>query len=165
MGGLSLTSGLSFQSYIVAQSAVAGTTYTGGTGEIVLQTVRIPPMLPNDSLLVLAKFSHPGGSGNNKSLRVRFGAVGAGTGGTQIYVTTQTTNLSSVILVTINNRGTTASQLGSNNVSGGVGSAGAALSTAAIETSVGSDVILTGSLANGSDSITLEFYSVILLRQ
>lgn len=165
MGGLSLTSGLSFQSYIVAQSAVAGTTYTGSTGEIALQSIRMPPMLPNDSILVLAKFSHPGGSGSNKSMRVRFGAAGAGTGGTQLYVTTQTANLSSVIFVTINNRGSTASQIGGNNVSGGIGSAGAALSTSTIETSVSSDVILTGSLASGADSITLEFYSVILLRQ
>lgn len=145
---------------LLASSAVP-VSHTGDTSETVLATVPIPAGLMglNGALRINSLWSTPGGSGNNKTCRIRLGGISGGT----VFAIANTTNLS--IFDTnriVHNRNSASSQsLRATNSSGGATSAAAA--TLSVDTSVAVDLVFTASLANSGESITLEEYMVELI--
>jgi hypothetical protein len=165
-GGIYMMSdGVSTWSAVGAQmlgrSAVAASV-TGTTTETALATVTVPAgaMGPNGGIEIRSVWSFTN-SANNKTLRVRHGGVA----GTQFLTLIQTTNASYSDVRRIRNRASAASQIGSMaaGASGGLGTNSAALVTGANDSSTALDVVLTGQLALGSETLTLESYEVWLL--
>lgn len=148
------------KSRILASSAV-GVTHTGDTNETVLATVTIPAgiMGLNGALRITATWSTPGGSGNNKIIRVRLGGIS----GSGFMATTITTALSyeeaSRIL---KNRNSATSQI-CRQAGSGAGSSTSAVTTISVDTSVAQDLVFTAQLASAGESITLEQYTVELI--
>lgn len=146
---------------ILASSAVA-VSHTGNTSETVLATVTIPAGLMglNGALRLFSLWSTPGGSGNNKTPRARFGN---GLSGTTFFGVNVTTTLSySDGPRILQNRNSAASQV-VRTTNSGTGTSTAAVAALTIDTTASQVVVLTGQLANGSDTITLEQYSLELL--
>lgn len=145
------------------QSWVASSV-TGTTNETVLATIAIPAgaIGANGSVEVEALFSQ-NNSGNSKTARIRFGASGAGTGGTLYDAAANTTNLAEKMHQRIGNRGAANSQVG-NQILGdeGWGAGASGHQTSAINTANATEIALTGQLANAADSITLEGYIVTI---
>lgn len=144
---------------VLARSAVA-VPHTGDTDETVLATVTIPAgaMGLNGIIVFNALFSN-NNSGNNKISRVRF----SGISGTVYSSTTQTTSLSNRhVSGRIANRNAANSQVGHSNSTNFVAAVAAATSTA--DTTAATTLVFTGQLANAADTITLESYSVELVR-
>lgn len=146
----------------IAQTGLAGSTLTGTANETVLATIAFAAnsLGSTGSIEVLA-MSANNNSGNNKTLRVRIGASGAGTGGTVMSAVTVTTTLALKTFTDIFNRGLANSQIGGLN-NGSLGSAAAALNTAAIDTTAAFEVVITGQLADSGDNMILEAYRVKL---
>lgn len=150
--------------YILAASAVKAT-HTGSTSETVLTTVSIPAnaMGANGQVRVTSLFSN-NNSVTAKTFRVRFGASGAGVGGTVFNSAANTTNLSYRANGTICNRNATNSQLLSiNGAAGGWGVGAGAFSTTAVDTTAETEIALTVQLADGADTASLEGYLVELV--
>lgn len=137
----------------LAQSAVA-VSHTGNTTETTLATIAVPAnmMGPNGALRINAQFSHTN-SANNKTSRIRLGA-------TEFAGTVQTTVAGSRIAAIIQNRNVANSQVGGFYGSSG----GSAAVTAAIDTTVSQNLTITGQLASAGETITLESYTVEILR-
>lgn len=141
--------------YVLQASAVA-VPLTGGTVETVLATIPIPSgaMGLNGSLRVTL-LSTATNNANNKTLRVRLG----GLAGTVFFTNILTVAISARSILGIYNRNSAASQ-----VSDSAGAAGA-LPTGVINTAVAQDLVITGQLANGADTTTLEAYIVEAFRR
>lgn len=146
---------------ILGRSGVASSV-TGTVSETALATVVVPAgaMGLNGGLLVKSAWNYTN-SANNKVLRVRFGA---GLAGTAIYQSTLTTTASLSDERRIRNRNNASSQVSSlaAATNGGFGTSTAAMTTAAINTAAAADVVLSGTLANTGETITLEQYEVWL---
>jgi hypothetical protein len=136
----------------LCQTGVASA-HTGDTTETTLMTCTVPRkyMGPNGRVNIQFRFSHTN-SANNKTIKVYFG----GTGGTVYANQVDTTTAGFSGSVDIVNRGATNSQYG-----GFMGSTGAG-ATSAIDTTQNTTVVITGTLANTGETITLESYSVSL---
>lgn len=145
---------------IIAQSAVA-VPLTGSTAETTLATIPIPAgaMGANGMLRVRPKFTYTGNT-NLKTLRVRFGGTSLWFGDNG----SNASNIGSLPFIDIHNRGVANSQIGTPGSVAGVNYqlAGAFL-TAAVDTTAAQNLTITGQLANGSDTITLEAYTVEIL--
>lgn len=146
---------------LLGASAVAAAV-TGTTAETVLATVTVPAgaMGPSGGLEIRSSWTVTN-SANSKTLRTRLG----GLAGSQFQTLGLTTVVTAADVRRIRNRGNAASQVGSApaNASGiNVGS-GSAHATAAVDTSVAQDLVLTGTLALATESITLESREVWLL--
>lgn len=143
---------------LLARNA-AGLSVTGTTVESILATVTIPTGLMglNGGLLVLSSWTTTN-SANNKTLRLRLGGIS----GTQFMAIVNTASASTADMRSIRNRGTAASQVGSAPIAGAgiIGSTANALPTAALDTTQNQDLVLTGQLALGSETITLADYEV-----
>jgi hypothetical protein len=125
------------------------------TTEHTFVTVNIPPNLMglNGILEVDAVFSYSNNA-NTKTMRYRFG-------GGAFFSTTATATSSAAFIKRIQNRGVSDSQLGeaaSNQAQGGTNAN--APYTSAIDTAVTTTVTITGQLAVGTDTMTLERYTV-----
>lgn len=141
--------------YTVCQSGVAVPT-TGTTAETAQATCNIPAIAlgTNNCLFIEAAWSYTNNA-NNKTMRLRF----SGIGGTTYATTTQTTNLGVRLASSpICNRGVTGSQVGYQ----GLSFTGAPV-TSAVDTTVATSVVLSSQLAVGTDTATLEYYSVTLV--
>jgi hypothetical protein len=149
--------------YLLAHSA-AGIASTNTTSEEVLATVAVPAgALGANGFLVVDTSWTLTNSGNNKTMRSRFGASGAGTGGTAFGQVTQTTAVSYRQQHIISNRNATNSQVGASGIATtAFGSTAAALPTAAIDTTAASEVVISSQKATGTETCTLEQYTVWL---
>ena len=152
---------------ILLSQATVGVAVTGTTSETVLATITIPAgaMGLNGRIEVWSTWTN-NSSGNSKSFAARFGASGAGTGGTQIWGSANTTNLGGCSFQGVCNRNSLSIQIGVGSLGGnsGVGSASpSAPPTMAVNTANASEVVLTGTLANAGDTITLEAYRAWLM--
>jgi hypothetical protein len=152
--------GLIVGASLLAASAVA-LSVTGNTNETVLATVSIPAgsMGLNGGVVVKSTWSHTN-SANSKTLRIRFGGV-SGTAYLSYGATTTATLTETERR--IRNRNSASSQVG--NAPTGVQSGGSsgAIPTSAVDTTAVVDIVISGQLALGSESITLENYEVWLL--
>lgn len=144
----------------LARSAVK-VDLTGTTNETALATVTIPggAMGLNGGLLIYTSWSYTN-SANTKTSRIRFG----GAAGTQYFSNGQTTSATMHILHRIRNRNSASSQVGGSSATGGIGGVSSGvLVTSALDTLVAQDIVLSGQLQVGTETLTLESYEVWLL--
>ena len=142
---------------VLARSAVA-VSHTGTTDETALATITVPAntLGANGRLRVTATWSYTN-SANNKVPRIRFSTIS----GTAYFASTQTTTAVMRAQVEIANRNATNSQVGGVSAGqGGWGNTGNALITSAVDTTAETTVVISGSLATSSETITLESYLV-----
>lgn len=138
----------------VGHSAVAVSCPADAT-EDTLATITLPAntLGPNGYLEIVTLWTHTT-SANNKTLRVRFG----GTVFTVVVVTTSVTTNTPTI---IRNRGATNSQVGFvSGSNSGFGTSGAAVITAAVDTTADVTILITGQKASAGEVLTLEGYSI-----
>lgn len=148
---------------VIGASGVA-VPLTGSTSETTLATVTIPAgaMGANGIIRVSAQFSCTNNA-NVKNGRVRLG----GLAGTLVNAQTITSTAGAYTLRAIHNRNSQSSQVvsfGSASANSFTTTTVAAL-TMTVDTSVAQDLVFTGQLATGTDTITLESYLVEVLYQ
>jgi hypothetical protein len=145
---------------VLAQSSVA-VTLTGSTAETALATIVVPggAMGANGRLRVSALWSITNNA-NNKTLRARLGGL-AGVAFQSVALTASASFRSQCEIANRNNQ---AIQVGANASLGGGGwsATGAAVTTATVNTATAANLVLSGQLANASDSVVLEGYLVEL---
>lgn len=147
---------------VLAQSAVQ-VSHTGNTNETVLATITIPAgSIGPNGRVEIAPTNGNNSSGNSKTYRVRVGTSGAGTGGTQIWAASNTTNTVHNAVMGFANRNGTNSQVATVSPASATGLSGGTLTTLSLDTTAAIDVAFTGQLANAGDSVTIEAYAVIL---
>lgn len=150
----SLRSALALQGAgAIAQSAVAQSV-TGTLTETTLATITIPASAlgANGQAEIVTLWSVTN-SANNKTLKIKFG-------GSLVLSTTLTTTSSDQIYTRIANRNGAASQVSqATSNSNGFGTSGT-VTTLAIDTTADVPVVITGTLANTGETITLESYIV-----
>ncbi len=156
--------GLVGGSCVLAITNVAGTALTGTTTETPAFTYSAPAGLLglNGALHIQGKATLTN-SANNKTLRVRLGAVGSGITGSILQDAVLTTTASAPFGCRIENRNSLSSQIGGNDTlqdTIGVN----AWRTATVNTGAAFDVNLTAQLANTGESITLQSARIILYR-
>lgn len=141
--------------YVLASSAVVAS-HTGNTNETALATITIPAgaLALNGILRVTCLFGGTN-NGNNKTLRVRL----SGIAGTAFFTNVFTTAVGISSIVHIANRNSASSQVGH-----AIGISGA-FATGAINTAVAQDLVISGQLANGADTISLEARIVEIFRR
>lgn len=138
--------------FVLGSSAVAFS-HTGNTTETNLALVGIPAgALGLNGLLCITLFYGGTNNANNKTLRVKIGS-------TAFSTTIFTTAVGITQLVYIYNRNSASVQIG-----GTIGTSGA-FTTGAIDTTVAQNVFVTGQLAVGTDTITLEAYTIEIFRR
>lgn len=158
--GITRTSEHPDNNRILGQSAVAASV-GAVTTEATLATITVPAsaMGANGRLRIRAFFT-TNNNANNKTVRVRF----SGASGTIFAVATFSTITDSQIECHIANRNATNSQIGNALNSYGASAETGAAQTGAIDTTAATTVVITGQKANSGDTITLESYSVELMR-
>lgn len=142
---------------VLGQSGVASSV-TGTTSETTLATIPVPAGLMglNGVLRVTAMWTVTN-SANNKALRVVFG-------GSLFSGVDLTTTASAQFQTHIRNRGAANSQIGFIVSSGfPFATSGGSPVTGAVNTAVAQNLLITGQLASGAETITLEAYTVELL--
>jgi hypothetical protein len=146
---------------VLASSGVA-VPHTGNTNETALLTLSIPAgsMGANGWIQISSTWGFAGAN-NNRTPRIRLGGIG---GTAFMAVAHASTILSFSDIRRIHNRHATNSQAGHNlaSASGGVGASSGAIITGALDTTTALDLVLSGQLTNGSDTIILESYVVEL---
>lgn len=146
--------------YTIQKSAVQ-VSNTGNTLETILATIPIPANIGVNSTLKITAFFGANNNSNNKTVRIRYGSSGSGIGGTAVSATNITTQLGLNLVVTIANRNSASSQVATTGNSGGFGFA--APITLTVNTTNASEIVLTGQLATGTDTVSVESYIVELL--
>jgi hypothetical protein len=145
--------------YVIDKGA-PGTSHTGDTTETALKTVTIPAgaMGASGQLRISLLFSFTN-STNAKTMRCRFG----GASGTQYFAVANSTtgNVMYQWIGRISNK-TASSQIGAGNNFGGIGASSSAVVTSAVDTSSAVDLVISGQVANSSETVTLESYTVEL---
>lgn len=151
---------------ILAHSAVA-LPLTGTISETILQTVSIAANVigPTGTVIVTAYWSMTNNA-NSKTARVRFGASGSGTSGTNMHGPAQSSVAGYRAQAQWANRNSATSQVSApSGLSGGwITSTGTNPLTASIDTTAATEICLTGALANAGDTLTLEYYTIELTR-
>jgi hypothetical protein len=148
--------GVSNPARVLGQSATANP-LTGGTGETTLATVSVPggAMGASGSIRITALVTCTNNA-NVKTLTFKYGGQSFG-------AVSLANQLSGHVQVTIRNR-TAATQISWLNGGSAYGVTTAAVTTTrAIDTTVAQDATITGTLANGADTLTLEGFTVELL--
>ena len=133
---------------------------SSGTAETQLAFITVPIMRANDSLRVSTWWSYTN-SGNNKTLRLRFG----GSGGMAYLGQVSTTTATAYLQTWIRNNNSTSSQKGFNSNTGLFsGGSASALVTSSVNTEIGTATLyFSGQTANSGERITLEAYTVELI--
>jgi hypothetical protein len=147
---------------IIAHSAVP-ITCPLDTNENVLATITIPAgaIGANGLLDILLKLTATNDA-STKTIRGRLGGVG----GTILFAQATVSFATAEARFSIENRNSQSSQIGGRSGSaGGTGGSANAFQTGAVDTSVETTLVLTGQLADGTDTLTLESYSVHLFHQ
>lgn len=143
--------------YLVKSSGVA-VPLTGTTAETALATIPIPAgaMGKNGVIRVTALFSYTS-SASSKTLRVRLGGIA----GTAFHAVVATTSSFHQTMVMIRNRNSVSSQISAPAISATAFNTGSAtVVTDSINTDSAQDLVISGQLADGADSIVLQSYFV-----
>lgn len=151
MSGFSVAPG----AIVLGQSGVA-VPLTGGTGETTLATITLPAgaMGANGQIVMETQWSWTN-SANNKTPKVKFGA-------STVYGLAHTTTAGLATRQRLANRGAANSQVGVNGASDNFYGGSLAVVTYAVDTSASVDITITGQLALGTETMTLESYQVLL---
>jgi hypothetical protein len=148
------------QGLILQQSAVA-VPHTGDTNETILATIAVPAnALGKNGRLTIDGYGSVTNSANNKTFRVRWGASGSGLSGAQMSLVALTTVATARLKGDIENVNATNAQKSYANLNAFTSSA--PVQTGAIDTTAATEINITGQLALGSETITLEAYQVLL---
>ena len=150
---------------ILGASSAAGMAVTGTVAETILATVSIPAgaMGTRGIIRVTSLWSYTN-SANTKTLTWRFGAAGAGIGGTTYMGTPVTTTaLFHDIRMVRNITASTQKGLSTGNPTGGFGTSSGALATSSVNTGNAAEIAFTATLTNTGETITLESYLVELI--
>lgn len=144
----------------VAQSVVGATT----TAETVLATIPIAAnAMGANGYIEIFVFATANNSANNKTVRIRHGASGSGTGGNLYTASIQTTLIAVKFHQIIANRNSVSSQIG-NLIIGddGYGAGSNSHVTHSLNTAQASEIVITGQCASSSvgEQVTLEGYVV-----
>lgn len=137
----------------------AQSSHTGDTSETILATCTIPAgeMSATGMLRINAVYTFTNNA-DTKTIRMRLGGIG----GTQYLSIVETTNVSFRLYnYEIYERGATNSQVGGSVA----GAATGAIQTSAIDMTAAQTLVFTGQLGTGTDTVSLEAYSVELLPQ
>lgn len=142
---------------VLAQSG-APSSVTGTTSETTLATVAVPAnAMSVNGCLRVKLLGDVNSNGNVKTIKAYFG-------GTLVYSGALTSTFSVAREINIFNRGATNSQVCESSGSAtGVGTAGAASTTLAIDTTQAQNILITGTLATSTDNLTLSALRVELL--
>lgn len=142
---------------VIAKSGVK-VDRTGDTNEAIMGTIAIPAgaMGPNGALRITTTWSCTN-SANNKTPRIRLGGIS----GSQILAATFTTQGAHIQRL-LQNRGSAASQISSFGASSANSFTNASPATFTVDTSIAQDLVITGQLALGSETLSLESYLVEL---
>jgi hypothetical protein len=153
--------------YTLAHSAV-GVSHTGNTNETALATIAVPAnaMGANGMVRVTTIWTVTNDA-SVKTARVRFGGVS----GTE-YCSKDLASIDTFVnQVSVENRNATNSQLGrplgaGNSAASSAGWSGSstAVVTSAVDTTAAVDIVISGQLGDGTDTIRLESYLVELIR-
>lgn len=143
---------------VLANSAEA-VSGAADTNENTLATVSIPAgaMGANGTLRVTTKWTATNNA-NSKTVRYKLGGTQFGAG----FVNSAATL---VHMVMIDNRNAANSQIGHNNNSTAFGTSSTAFTTGTVDTSAAQDLIITAQKATGTDTMTLESYTVEVIHK
>lgn len=138
------------------QSGAASSALTGSTSETVLATLSLPggTLGPNGVITIDALWSHTANA-NAKTLRARLGGLSG-----VVFATSTSTasSLSGRLAGYIQNRNSVSSQVASSAIGFTAGTA--AVNTATLNTATAQDIVITGQLGVGTDSMKLEGYTI-----
>lgn len=147
---------------VVLASSAAQVASTNTTSEEVLATIAVPAnSLGANGFLVIDVTWVTTNSANNKIHRVRFGAAGAGTGGTSYSGLTVTAVVGNRQLAMISNRNATNSQIGGPG-STAYGSTTSAMPSSSVDTTAAAEIAITSQKATGTETNAIERYVVWL---
>ena len=169
-GGTGQTSALNaclaLKTWCRVGSGVSALSHTGDLVETVLATVTLPALITGDFVKITSYWSRNAAGTSTNNNRVRYGAVGAGTGGTQLQpLNISTANATVKAEALMSMRNATNSQVSNNaQTAGGYGTSAGGPVTAAVNATISSDVIFTGQLGTAGDSTTLDYYIVEVMR-
>lgn len=133
--------------------------HTGNTSETTLATYTMPggTMGINSAVRITTLWSYTN-SANFKTLRVKFG-------GTAYLFTAPTTTANVQAATIVRNRGSLSSQVGfASSAGGSFQSTSATATTSSVDTSANVDITFTAQLASSGETITLEAYTIEVMR-
>lgn len=134
---------------------------TGTTNETALATISIPAgAMGTSRILRVTTIWTSTTAGSAKTCRVRFGGI-AGT--SYAAITLSSTTITARSQIQIGNRGSASSQIGGSAVFAGFGTSTSANITSSVNTANAVDLVLSGTLVSGADTVTLESYLVELI--
>lgn len=145
----------------VLASGAPGTAHTGTVNETGLVTVDIPAnALGANGRLRVSQLWSMTNNANNKTFRIRWSTIS----GTAFAAVVNASVIGWKDTREIANRGATNSQAAQLASTAGANTLGGTPTTGTIDTTAATTLLLTAQLANSGDSMTLESYSVELLR-
>lgn len=148
----------------LAQSGAA-VSLTGTTSETVLATYTLPGgLMSANGQIEIIHFWNVVNSANNKTVRIRHSAVGGGVVGDIYYSNTQTAIVGLQGITCIRSANSTTAQKGwgiGSTGSSGIGAIASALRSFTRGLQNDSDIVLTAGIADSSETLTLESYSIV----
>lgn len=147
--------------YAVLEASAVASPLTGTTAETALATIPIPAgMLGTNGMLRVSCDWSTTNSANDKTLRIRLG----GLAGTVLTNTAFTTVANAFHRMLIANRGVANAQIATTDRSRATDVVSTyEIFTAAVNTAVNVDLVITGQLESAGETITLENYLVELI--
>lgn len=145
---------------LVAASGVA-VSHTGNTNETALATIAIPPLGPNDQIILSGLITYTN-SANTKTIRARLSTT-SGVTGTAIMGLSLTTTTTQRIIFEVANQGATNSQV-CGAPTGSTAATTGMVASGSIETNAGSFLNITGQLTNSGETVALVQYRVEIVR-
>ena len=155
--GATLSTKLINGAYLIEQEGDRQTTITGTTAETFFYVITVPAGVMGVQGGVEVEFLWSNNNSvNNKTIRVYFGASGAGTGGTLIGAETNSTNTARQSHYRVSNRNATNSQIMMNQgTQGGWGPSSGPFTTA-VDTTAATEIYITGQLVDAADTMSFE---------
>lgn len=148
----------------LAQSGAA-VSMTGAATEQVMATYTLPGgLMSANGQIEIIHFWNVTNSVNNKTVRIRHSAVGGGVSGDTYYSFTQTAIVGVQAITCIRANNSVSAQKGwgiATSVSSGLGAIAATLRSFTRDLQNDSDIVFTAGLANTSETVTLEGYSIV----
>jgi len=142
-------------------------TVTGTLTETILASVPIPAnALGPNGLARLTVTTSNNNSANTKTFLNRFGSTpGAGAGnGANMGTTQPTTNITQQYVLMLRNTGATNAQVAYGTIGAPYGTGTVANTTSAVDTTAISYINITGTLTNVADSVTLNGWTLEIIR-
>lgn len=152
----------------VFTSVAPETDHTGTTAETVLATVTIPGgYLGANGVIRITSVWSATDNANTKTARIKFGASGEGTSGVEFYTLDMATKATLRQQTQIMNNGSASAQIAGPKAlsESGFGLSDGLIVTDTTDTASDVDVIFTAQLANSADTISLEAYTIEILKR